>query len=115
MEGCIFCKIIRGEVPAEVVGENEDFIVIKDIRQKVPGHSLVIPKKHYATFTDLPTDLYEAFMKTTKEAAVRLVNDYGAEGYNLSLNNGPVAGQVVMHVHLHILPRRKDDGIKWEL
>lgn len=114
-QDCIFCKIIRGEVPSEKVYEGEYFIVIKDIRQKVKGHSLVIPRKHYDTFLDMPSSLYASFMQTTHEAAKILMKQYKAEGFNLSLNNGAVAGQAVLHVHLHILPRVQGDGINWEL
>jgi len=107
-DDCIFCKIVVGEIPAEKVFENDDFIVIKDVNPKTEGHSLVISKKHYEDFMNLPSELYEKFLKTAKEAVVKL----GAKNFNFVLNNGKVAGQLVLHVHLHILPRREGDEFR---
>ena len=106
MDGCIFCKIVKGEVPSERVLENEDFVVIKDANPKVDGHSLVITKEHYGDFAGMPRDLFEGFLETARVAAVKL----GAESFNLVLNNGKAAGQVVSHVHLHVLPREEGSG-----
>ena len=102
---CIFCKIVAGEIPCDKVFENEDFIVIKDANPKVEGHSLVISKKHYETFLDMPSGLYEKFLSSVKDAVDKL----GVKNFNLVLNNGEVAGQLVSHLHLHILPRKKGD------
>jgi histidine triad (HIT) family protein len=105
---CIFCKIVSGEIPCEKVIENDDFIVIKDANQKVEGHSLVIPKKHYKVFLDMPKDLYCGLFDAAREA----VGNLGSDNFNLVINNGKIAGQLVPHVHLHILPRKKGDGFK---
>ncbi len=110
-EDCVFCKIIKKEIPAEIVEESENFIVIKDIRKLVDGHSLVIPKKHYKTLLDMPSSLYSEFLDVVKDATFKLLKDTGAEGFNLVMNNFEAAGQVVRHAHLHILPRKKDDGL----
>ena len=106
MEDCVFCKIVKGDIPAEKVLENDDFIVIKDASPKVEGHSLVIPKEHYKTFLDLPSGLYEKFLVTAREASEKL----SSGDFNFVLNNGKVAGQLVPHLHLHILPRKDGDG-----
>ena len=105
-EGCIFCKIVGGDIPAERVLENDDFIVIRDANPKVDGHSLVISKKHYDTFFDMPKELYSGMLETAKEFVEKL----GVDNFNLVVNNGKFAGQLVSHVHLHILPRSEGDG-----
>ena len=112
MEDCIFCKIVAGEIPSEKLMENEDFILIKDVNPKVEGHSLVIPKKHFETFLDMPSELYEGFLKTASESIGKLLSETNSEGYNLIMNNKKLAGQLVPHVHLHILPRKEGDGFK---
>jgi histidine triad (HIT) family protein len=106
-EDCIFCKIVSGEIPAEKVLETKNFIVIKDANPKVEGHSLVIPKKHCNSFLDLSRKQYEDFLVTAKEAVGTFSGDF-----NLVINNGSVAGQVVKHLHMHILPRKFGDGFK---
>jgi len=103
---CIFCRIVKGEIPAEKILEAEDFIVIRDANPKVVGHSLVIPKGHYETFLDLPSGLYSRLLVVVKSVVEKL----GAKDFNLVLNNGEFAGQVVPHFHLHILPRREGDS-----
>ena len=112
MDDCIFCKIVRGELPCKKILESENFIVTKDAFPKVDGHSLVISKKHYETFLDMPSEIYEELLKVSKEAALKIVEEVGAEGFNFFMNNGKVAGQVVPHVHWHILPRKKGDKFK---
>lgn len=106
VDDCIFCKIVRGEIPSERVFESEDFIVIKDVNPKVEGHLLVISKEHYGSFLDMPTELYSGMLSTVKDVLEKL----DIKDFNLVLNNGKVAGQLVPHVHLHILPRAEGDG-----
>jgi histidine triad (HIT) family protein len=106
MDDCVFCKIVAGELPSEKVFGDGDFIVIKDANPKVEGHSLVISKDHYGSFLDLPSELYSRLLEVVKE----VVDKLGAKDFNLALNNGRVAGQLVSHFHLHILPRREGDG-----
>jgi len=105
-EDCIFCKIVKGDISAERVLDNDDFIVIRDANPKVDGHSLVISKKHYDTFFDMPQELYSGMLEIARE----FVEKSGIDNFNLVVNNGKFAGQLVPHVHLHILPRRGDDG-----
>ena len=108
MEDCIFCKIVKGEIPSEKILENEEFIVIKDANPKVKGHSLLIPKKHFQDFINMDEKLYENFLKTLKETCEKLDSDE----FNFIINNGKNAGQIVPHLHLHILPRKENDGFK---
>lgn len=104
----MFCKIVAGEISSEKVVESEDFVVIRDANPKVEGHLLVISKKHYESFLDLPSDLYSKLLVMAKKVVEKL----GMKDFNLVLNNGKVAGQLVLHVHLHILPRREGDGFR---
>ncbi len=107
---CIFCKIIRGEVPSEKIHENEKFIAFADANPVGEGHTLVIPKKHFDTLEDLEEEYSEDYLMFVNEVAEILIKRYGAEGFNMALNNGKVAGQVIRHVHFHILPRKERDG-----
>ncbi|MGC9309710.1 MAG: HIT family protein [Candidatus Nanoarchaeia archaeon] len=110
MEECIFCKIINQEIESEKVLENDNFIVIKDANPKVEGHSLVIPKKHFTNLIDMPASLYGELLETAQQAAIKLLKEYEAEGFNLIMNNNKSAGQLVEHAHLHILPRKQGDN-----
>jgi histidine triad (HIT) family protein len=107
MEECIFCKIVRGEIPSEKVGETENFLAIKDIYPKTPGHTLILPKKHYQDFRDIPAELYGEMMTFARDTADKILIEQSATDFNLLMNNGPTAGQVVWHAHLHIIPRKQ--------
>jgi len=111
-EDCIFCKIIRGKIPSEKIYEDDNFIGILDINPKTKGHSLIIPKKHFKTLLDVPSSMLGEFLDAGKKLAIKLLEKENAEGFNLVMNNYEVAGQIVPHVHMHILPRKKDDGFK---
>lgn len=113
VEDCLFCRIVAGESPSKKILESENFIAIKNIYPKVEGHLLVISKKHYDSFMDMPQELYEELLETSKKAALKIVEEVGAEGFNLVVNNGRVAGQIVPHIHWHILPRKKNDGFEF--
>ena len=112
MENCIFCKIVRGEIPSERLFESENFIVIRDISPKTAGHSLVIPKEHYKTILDIPSYLNKEFLESVKSVSLKLMDENSSKGFNLVMNNGEIAGQVVMHAHLHILPRKEGDSFR---
>jgi len=108
MDDCVFCKIVAGEIPCEKVAESEDFIVIKDANPKVEGHLLVIPREHYEDFLSLPSGLYSGMLEMVKDVVGKL----GVKDFNLVVNNGKLAGQLVSHFHLHILPRKEGDGFR---
>ncbi|MEI6288077.1 MAG: HIT family protein [bacterium] len=110
MPDCIFCKIIAGELPSAKVYEDEDVIVFLDIAPVNPGHTLVVPKKHYADFLELPDDLVIKLILTIKKMAPAVMKGLNVTGFNLGLNNGGVAGQIVDHCHFHIMPRLANDG-----
>ena len=109
---CIFCKIITGEIPAKKIYEDENVLSFLDISPVNFGHALVIPKKHYADLLSADETTLSFLMLAVKKIAPVLIRAVGASGFNLNLNNGSVAGQVVDHLHFHIIPRFVDDGLK---
>lgn len=106
---CVFCKIINGEIPSYKIYETDTVMAFLDISQNTKGHTLVIPKKHIESIFDLDEqtgrDLFEAVIKTTNI----LKNKLGFKDVNLLNNNGSLAGQVVNHYHIHIIPRYGND------
>jgi len=111
-EDCIFCKIIGGEIPCSKIYEDDNFWVMNDAQPLSDGHCLIIPKKHYATILDMPPSLGTELVSLAKKQGLRLIKEKKAEGFNLVQNNFSSAGQFVMHVHFHIIPRKKGDGLK---
>lgn len=111
MEDCIFCKIARGEVESEKIYENDNFLSMPDANQVIDGHSLVIPKKHFETSLDMPASLGQELLDCIKKTSIKLMEKYEGEGFNIVNNNFESAGQVVKHVHFHILPRKKGDKV----
>ena len=116
MADCIFCKIANGEIPSNTIFENEDFRVILDNGPATRGHALVLPKKHYADLFEIPVDVVADAVKVAKAVAGTMKEKLSCDGLNLVQNNGPAAGQTVMHFHLHIIPRYENDGqhILWK-
>ena len=110
-KNCIFCKIIRGEIKPSVVSESNNFIAIRDANPKTRGHTLVIPKNHYVTLLDLPSKIGNEMLEFTKKIAGKLLCEKYGDGFNVLMNNLSPAGQIVMHAHLHIVPRKEGDGI----
>lgn len=109
---CIFCKIIAGEIPAKKIYEDENVLSFLDISPVNFGHALVIPKKHYTDLLSADEATLSFLMLAVKKIAPILIRKVGASGFNLNLNNGSVAGQVVDHLHFHIIPRFTNDGLK---
>lgn len=110
MNDCIFCKIVEGEVPADKVYEDNYFIAFADVNPVGEGHTLLIPKKHFDTLMDLDEKTSERFISSLREVIKILMKKHNADGFNVVLNNGKVAGQIVNHVHFHILPRKEGDN-----
>ena len=108
-DNCIFCKIANGDIPSRKLYEDENFVVIMDLSPATKGHSLVIPKEHYANLYEMPAELAGEAMKIAQKMAVKMVAALGADGFNIVQNNGEVAGQTVFHFHMHLIPRYKDD------
>lgn len=112
MDDCIFCKIINGDIPSYKVYEDDDVLAFLDITPVNCGHTLVVSKKHYNNLINLPEDDTIKLIKVIKKIIPSIMSGTKAEGFNLNLNNGPVAGQVVNHIHFHIVPRHHNDGYK---
>jgi len=108
MDKCIFCKIIRGEIPASIVYKNEEIIAFRDIHPVAPTHLLILPAKHIASVNDvLPED--ELLMGRLFTLAKKLAGQEGIleSGYRLIVNTGTHAGQVVFHLHMHLMGGRR--------
>jgi len=113
-EECVFCKIVKGEIPVEKIYESENFLCFPDANPKVEGHCLIVSKKHFVNIMDLPDTLGSELAEVIKKVAEIKLRG-GGEGFNLVMNNFPAAGQQVMHAHLHILPRKEKDGLHLKL
>ena len=112
---CIFCKIIAAEVPAAVVYEDDSIVAFLDIGPLADGHLLVIPREHYTRLTDVPLESCAQIASVLPLLGRAALEVTKAEGFNVLLNQGAVAGQAVPHIHFHIIPRKKDDqlGYRW--
>jgi len=111
---CIFCKIIANEIPSHKVYEDDKTLAILDIKPVNKGHALVMPKKHYANLEEIDEADLTAVILIVKKIGGWLKAKLGVEGYNVTINNDPVAGQIVQHLHFHVIPRHKGDGhIQW--
>ena len=108
---CVFCKIIAGELPAAKIYEDEKSLVFLSIDPVNKGHALVVPKDHYDNYLDTPDELLVHLTQVAKKIAQAVKQATGAEGINLGVNNGAVAGQMIFHTHLHIIPRFANDGL----
>jgi histidine triad (HIT) family protein len=115
MTDCIFCKIISGAIPAEILYENDKALAVLDINPIHYGHALILPKQHCKDFLELPEESYHSILQAAKIVTGALVQGLTLEGYNLFSNNGTIAGQSVFHFHLHVTPRYRDDNIRFVL
>jgi len=109
---CIFCKIINKEIPAGIIYEDENVLSFLDIMPANKGHCLVIPKKHYEALLDIPDEDLSELIKAVKKVGKALSLSIGNGAYNVVMNNGKEAGQVVQHAHIHIIPRFKGDRLR---
>jgi len=114
---CIFCKIVAGAVPCFKLFEDADTLAFMDINPVHDGHSLVIPKGHFPTVFDIAPEAFAAVARTAIKLAKAVNEAVTSDGLNLIQSNGPGAAQSVGHFHLHVLPRRMDDGllVNWTL
>ncbi|MBT3193618.1 MAG: HIT family protein [Verrucomicrobia bacterium] len=112
-DDCIFCKLVAGEIPSTKVYEDEHTLAFMDISPLIEGHTLVIPKAHHDPITETPVDVLGRCMAVVKRVAQAQMSLLGADGVNLHQANGAAAGQVVPHLHFHVIPRFEDDGHHW--
>jgi histidine triad (HIT) family protein len=115
MPDCIFCKIVRGELPSFKVYEDEDTLAFLDIHPTHPGHTLVIPKEHTDNIFTISAESWAKVQETVRKVAKGVETGLSADGVNINMNNREHAGQVVHHAHVHLIPRYKGDGLKlWD-
>jgi histidine triad (HIT) family protein len=112
---CVFCQIRLGELPNATIYEDDDILAFLDINPVNAGHTLVIPKEHYNTIYDTPEETLLSLIRVVKKVSTAVKTGTEATGINVHLNNELDAGQVIPHIHFHVIPRFKNDGIKmWE-
>lgn len=107
---CLFCKIVSGELEAEIVFEDEHSLAFLDNRPLFHGHSLLVPREHHETLWDLPEELVSPLFRNARVLSAAVRDAMGAQGAFIALNN--VVSQSVPHLHVHIVPRVKKDGLK---
>ena len=109
-DDCVFCAIVAGSAPAHVVLDEPDVLAFLDIRPVFKGHVLVIPRDHIVTLPELPVELLTTVMVAVQRCATAVVDVLGAQGSWIAENN--VVSQAVPHVHVHVVPRTKGDGLR---
>lgn len=110
MADCVFCGIVSGRTAAEVVLDRADFVGFLDTRPLFPGHVLLVPREHVETLPDLPAGLRDGFLAAAQDLAVAVKEALGAQGSFVAMNN--TVSQSVPHLHLHVVPRTKGDGLR---
>ena len=108
---CIFCAIVNGTIPSSKVFESDTIYAFLDLNPVHKGHTLIIPKKHFKDVTELDTALGRDIFDAMQRVAKAVMEATGAQGFNVLQNNGRIAGQMVDHLHWHIIPRFADDGL----
>ncbi len=111
-KNCLFCKIAAGEIPAEKIYEDENFLAFLDVNPVNQGHTLVIPKKHSRNILEIGDETLKELTITVKKLSNKIKTALCADGINIIINNEPAAGQIIFHTHIHIIPRFADDGLK---
>lgn len=111
MSDCVFCKIIAGEIPSDKVYEDDFAVAFMDIAPANPGHTLIVPREHSDDFSVMPDGhSMERLFSAVRRVAKAALKATGAGGFNTVINTGAVANQVVMHTHVHVIPRFPADG-----
>lgn len=110
MNDCLFCNIATGAIPSEKIYEDEDTFAFLDIHPINRGHTLVIPRAHHANMYEVPEETFAKVMRTAHLLAPKIKQAVGADGINIGINNDKAAGQLVFHLHAHVIPRFEGDG-----
>ena len=110
MTDCVFCTIVHGEAPAYLVLDDPIAVAFLDTRPLFPGHVLLVPRGHHATLTDLPTELVGPLFERAQRLAGAVQSAMGAAGTFVAINN--TISQSVPHLHVHVVPRNKRDGLR---
>ena len=109
-DGCVFCSIVAGDVPAHRAYEDDRFVAFLDVRPLFKGHTLLVPRDHVETLPDLPAELRDPFLEIAQRLATAMTTALGAQGSFVAMNN--TVSQSVPHLHLHVVPRTKGDGLR---
>lgn len=109
-DNCIFCKIVAGEVPNYTVFEDDIFLAFLDVFPHAMGHTVIVPKRHVNNFTELSDEEMARLLGVVKRVMGKLDGALQPDGYNIGWNERPAGGQVVPHLHVHVLPRYSEDG-----
>ena len=111
-DDCIFCRIIKGEIPSYTIYEDDDFKVILDAGPVSKGHALILPKDHYDDLYELPEDKASAAFLLAKKLMAKMTDKLNCDGFNICQNNKEAADQTVRHFHMHLIPRYNNDDAK---
>lgn len=111
-EDCIFCRIVAGKLPAQIIHQDQLTVAFMDINPATRGHALVITRAHYANLLELPDRELHAAAETARELARRMRSGLEADGVNILSSTGAAAWQTVFHFHIHVIPRYKDDPLR---
>lgn len=109
---CVFCKIAAWETPSQRVYEDEKYIAFLDINPVNWGHTLIIPREHYGNLEETPEQVLAGMILLAQKIGPAILKAMGADGYNVTINNGAAAGQAVEHMHIHLIPRYSKDGFE---
>ena len=110
MSDCVFCQVVAGDLPGHVVLETDDLVAFLDTRPLFKGHVLLVPREHVDTLPDLPAALRDPFLEAAQRIATAVIEALGAQGSFVAINN--TVSQSVPHLHLHVVPRTKGDGLR---
>ena len=110
MSPCVFCQIVAGDLPAELVLETDELVAFLDTRPVFKGHVLLVPREHVDTLPDLPAGLRDPFLAAAQRIAIAVKDALGAQGSFVAINN--TVSQSVPHLHLHVVPRTTGDGLR---
>ncbi len=108
---CIFCKLVRNEIPSKKIYDDKDVMAFLDINPASIGHSMIIPKKHFANLHEIDDHTLGKVMGVAKIIAERAMKRLAAQGVNILQSNGRHAGQIIDHMHVHVIPRYDNDNI----
>jgi len=112
MNDCVFCKIIREEIPSDKVYEDDNVLAFLDIKPVSSGHTLLIPKVHSENLLNISEEHLANLMSVLPKVAKAIIEATGASGFNVGINNGADAGQIIFHTHIHIIPRNSKDNLQ---
>ncbi len=110
MEECLFCKIIRKEIPAQFIFEDDESVAVLDVSPRAPGHTMVLPRSHAAHIMELNEESVGPVFRTVRRVTAALQKAFTPDGFTIGINHGRAAGQAIDHLHVHIIPRWRDDG-----